>query len=169
MNPPRQLALIPVSGTGAPVDHHAITYRPDIDGLRAIAVLAVVFNHIGLRGFHGGFVGVDVFFVISGYLISGIIWKELDTNRFTLAAFYRRRILRILPAFYAMLAAVLVCGILWLLPNELDRLARSAVASEFFASNVFFYFGAGYFAPTAGQEPLLHTWSLAVEEQFYVF
>lgn len=150
-------------------DHHAIAYRADIDGVRAIAVLAVVFNHIGMRDFHGGFFGVDIFYVISGYLITGIIWKELGTGRFTLATFYRRRILRILPAFYATLALVLVAFIVRLLPSELERLASSAVASELLASNVFFYFGAGYFAPTAGQEPLLHTWSLAVEEQFYVF
>ena len=149
--------------------HPGTAYRPDIDGLRAVAVMPVVLFHLGLRGFWGGFVGVDVFFVISGYLITGIIEKELREGRFSMAEFYRRRILRIFPALFVMMGIVAVCAGPLMLPLELIRFAKSALATTGFASNILYYTESGYFAPDAHTKPLLHTWSLAVEEQFYVF
>ncbi|MFQ6181352.1 acyltransferase family protein [Sinorhizobium meliloti] len=144
-------------------------YRKDIDGLRAIAVLPVVLYHAGIPGFSGGFVGVDIFFVISGFLITGILHKDLAEGRFSLATFYERRARRILPALFVVVATCLAAGVLLLLPDMLVGLARSALATMMFASNVWFWFSTSdYFAPSAGLEPLLHTWSLAVEEQFYI-
>ncbi|WP_457662762.1 acyltransferase family protein [Sinorhizobium medicae] len=144
-------------------------YRRDIDGLRAIAVLPVVLYHAGIPGFSGGFVGVDIFFVISGFLITGILHKELAEGRFSLVRFYERRARRILPALFVVLATCLVAGVLLLLPDMLVGLARSALATMLFASNIWFWFSTSdYFAPSADLEPLLHTWSLAVEEQFYI-
>jgi peptidoglycan/LPS O-acetylase OafA/YrhL len=147
--------------------HHA-RYRADIDGLRMIAILPVVLNHLGLRGAWGGFVGVDIFFVISGFLITGNIVGEVRAGRYSIAQFYRRRVLRIFPALFAMLAVVsLVCCVV-MLPTELMRYARSLGAATLFGSNVLFYSEAGYFEPAARLKPLLHTWSLAIEEQFYI-
>lgn len=145
-----------------------IKYRPDIDGLRAIAVLAVVFYHYGIGAMHGGFVGVDVFFVISGYLITGIIHKEIEQGKFTFAAFYERRIRRIFPALFVVLAATLAVGCWLLLPSDLLRLGNAALATLVFGSNVLFWRQSGYFDTSAEYNPLLHTWSLAVEEQFYI-
>ncbi|MBN8264163.1 MAG: acyltransferase [Xanthomonadales bacterium] len=146
----------------------AAAYRPDIDGLRAIAVLAVVLYHFGLGGLGGGFVGVDVFFVISGYLITGIVQAEIVQGRFTLARFYERRARRIFPALFAMLASVLVAGWFLLLPSDLARLGQATVATVLFASNLLFARQAGYFDESSDFNPLLHTWSLGVEEQFYL-
>lgn len=144
------------------------TYRPDIDGLRTVAVLPVVFFHAGVPGFFGGFVGVDVFFVISGYLITGIVWRELEAGSFSIPAFYRRRVLRIFPALFAMLAVVAAVAYATFLPSQLLSFARSVVSTALFYSNVEFYLQAGYFGPAGHDLPLLHTWSLAVEEQFYI-
>ena len=146
----------------------AIKYRPDIDGLRAIAVLSVVLYHYGIGGLQGGFIGVDVFFVISGYLITGIIHKEMQQGRFTLAGFYERRARRIFPALFAMLLATLVAGWWLLLPSDLANLGQSSVATILFVSNGLYYARSGYFDPASDFNPLLHTWSLGVEEQFYL-
>ena len=143
-------------------------YRAEIDGLRALAVLPVIFFHAGFEPFNGGFVGVDVFFVISGYLITSLILEELKTNRFSLASFYDRRARRILPA----LIFVVICSIpvAWfiLLPENLNEFFYSVTAVGAFSSNILFWFQSGYFDTMAELKPLLHTWSLAVEEQFYI-
>jgi peptidoglycan/LPS O-acetylase OafA/YrhL len=145
-----------------------MTYRPDIDGLRAIAVLAVVLCHAGL-GFSGGFVGVDVFFVISGYLITRLMLKEIDAGTFSLVDFWERRIRRILPALAVVVGSSFVAGWFLLVPTEYHAFARSVVNLTLLQANVFFSHEVGYFAPAAEEKPLLHTWSLAVEEQFYLF
>jgi len=152
--------------------HHAAlqSYRPDIDGLRALAVLAVVLNHLSSGLVSGGFIGVDVFFVISGYLITGIISREIDEGRFTFARFYERRARRIFPALFAMLATTLTASYFLLLPSDYVRAFQGALATVFFASNLMLWKQqAGYFEATDTKlDPMLHTWSLAVEEQFYV-
>ncbi len=144
-------------------------YRQDIDGLRAVAVLPIVLFHAGVSRLSGGFIGVDIFFVISGYLITLIVVGEMEQGRFSLATFYRRRVVRIFPALFAMLAGVLAIGCAMMLPLELMELGRSAGATVGFVSNVYFFLEADYFAPAAETIPLLHTWSLGVEEQFYIF
>jgi peptidoglycan/LPS O-acetylase OafA/YrhL len=145
-----------------------IKYQPEVDGLRAIAVLPVVMFHAGVNGFGGGFVGVDVFFVISGYLITSIIVKDLAEDRFSLANFYERRIRRIIPALMLVVFAALVAGIVLFLPSQLRGLSLSALNTATFTSNIWFWYQTGYFTGSSPLEPLLHTWSLAVEEQFYV-
>lgn len=143
---------------------HPIRYRPDIDGLRAIAVLAVVLFHAELVSFPAGFMGVDVFFVISGYLITGILLQDTSIIRF-----YQRRARRILPALFVMLAAVLAVGMAMFLPHDLATAARTSAATLLFSSNIAFWRMANYFAHETQVWPLLHTWSLGVEEQFYIF
>lgn len=146
------------------------SHRKEIDGLRAIAVLAVVFYHFGLPGVGGGFVGVDVFFVISGFLIGGILWREkVATGRLALGQFYVRRIKRLAPAYVAMSLAVLVIGWLLLLPNDYRETAKGVIAATVYLSNVLFFRQSGYFDSAAEDKVLLHTWSLSVEEQFYLF
>ncbi|MET0241566.1 MAG: acyltransferase family protein [Sphingobium sp.] len=145
-----------------------IAYRGDIDGLRALAVVPVVLYHAGVRGFSGGFVGVDIFFVISGYLITGILMREQALGRLSIAEFYRRRILRIFPALGAMAIAATIGATLFLLPGEWERYARSLAGTALFGSNIVFYLATDYFNIGALSEPLLHTWSLAVEEQWYL-
>ena len=147
----------------------AIKYRPEIDGLRAVAVVPIVLFHAGISQISGGFVGVDIFFVISGFLITSIILREIDEDRFTISGFYRRRAVRILPALLAMLTFALLAGAFILLPFEIEQLGSSAIASALFASNLWFWRNTDYFAGAAEQEILLHTWSLGVEEQFYIF
>jgi peptidoglycan/LPS O-acetylase OafA/YrhL len=146
-----------------------LPYQPQIDGLRAIAVAAVVLYHFSMPGLGGGFTGVDVFFVISGYLIGGLLWTEVQqTGRIALGRFYMRRVRRLAPAFFAMLAAT--CAVSWfvLLPFEFRELGKQAIAATVWLSNVLFYQGTGYFDPGTGAKVLLHTWSLSVEEQFYL-
>lgn len=148
--------------------HSAIKYQPFLDGLRAVAVLSVLANHLNVRGVRGGFVGVDVFFVISGYLISTIILTEVTDGRFSLAAFYERRIRRIFPALFTMLLVFTALAWVFLLPNELVSYSRSLIAALLSGSNLYFYQRTGYFNQPQSF-PLLHTWSLGVEEQFYIF
>ncbi|MEI6720978.1 MAG: acyltransferase family protein [Betaproteobacteria bacterium] len=145
-----------------------MNYRPEIDGLRAIAVLPVIFFHAGLQPFRGGFVGVDVFFVISGYLIASIVLAERSTGHFSLVNFYERRARRILPALFFVMLACLPFAWLWLLPADFSSFSQSLVAVAGFFSNVLFWKTSGYFEAAAELKPLLHTWSLAVEEQFYL-
>jgi len=145
-----------------------IVYRPDIDGLRAVAILPVILFHAGFDVVRGGFVGVDVFFVISGYLITALIFKEREVGVFSLVQFYERRARRILPALFFVIFCCLPLGWFWLLPNDLHLLADSMIAVVLFVSNVHFYKETGYFAPDAELQPLLHTWSLSIEEQFYL-
>ncbi|HEV3500623.1 MAG TPA: acyltransferase family protein [Bradyrhizobium sp.] len=143
-------------------------YREDIDWLRAIAVLAVVAFHFEAPAVFGGFVGVDIFFVISGYLITGIIQSEVKSGRFSFAQFYERRVRRLLPALYAMVALTAIPSFHYLLTSERSEFFRSVAAVVTFTSNFFFWFQTGYFDHAAVEKPLLHTWSLAVEEQFYL-
>lgn len=145
-----------------------LAYRADIDGLRAIAVLDVLFFHLKVLKVWGGFIGVDVFFVISGFLISSVILREIGESRFSLSSFYQRRIRRILPVSVAMMLAAAVAGYFFLLPPELVSFGGSLLAAVLSASNVFFWLHSGYFDVSAADQPLLHTWSLAVEEQFYI-
>ncbi|MDB4434978.1 acyltransferase [Akkermansiaceae bacterium] len=142
-------------------------YRPEIDGLRAISVIGVVLFHLEL-GFPGGFVGVDVFFVISGYLITGILLRQLGEDRFSLMEFWARRVRRIVPAAMVMVVGALLIGAFLQTPERYASLARSAMAHVLMASNCYFTRDQGYFAEKSDHEPLLHTWSLSVEEQFYL-
>ena len=144
-------------------------YRPEIDGLRAIAVLAVIFNHAGVAWVPGGFLGVDIFFVISGFLITSIILHEKSRDNFSIQSFYERRARRILPALFTMIALVTPFAWAWMVPYQFSEYAESIVASILFVSNIFFWRSSGYFDPSAEEKPLLHTWSLAVEEQYYIF
>ena len=143
-------------------------YREDIDWLRAIAVLSVVAFHFEAPAVFGGFVGVDIFFVISGYLITGIIQSELQSGTFSFLRFYERRVRRLLPALYAMVALTAIPSFHYLLTSERLEFFRSVAAVVTFTSNFFFWFQTGYFDHAAVEKPLLHTWSLAVEEQFYL-
>ncbi|MGE8188084.1 acyltransferase family protein [Pseudomonas sp. NPDC086278] len=145
-----------------------LAYRRDIDGLRAIAVIAVVLFHFGVPGFTGGFVGVDIFFVISGYLITSIIWNQRQAGRFSFADFWARRARRILPALFVMIIAVLAVGWFLLAPKDYEELGRSVRYQVMFVSNILFMRQDGYFDVASDLKPLLHTWSLAVEEQFYI-
>ncbi|MDB4979356.1 MAG: hypothetical protein JWM82_108 [Myxococcales bacterium] len=147
--------------------HNALNYRPDVDGLRAVAVLLVLLYHLGIP-VRGGFVGVDVFFVISGFLIGSIILNDLALDRFTFAGFYERRIRRIFPALVVLLAAASVLAYRYLMPAELGDFAKSLLSANLSASNFYFWQQSGYFDAAANSKPLLHTWSLAVEEQFYI-
>lgn len=143
-------------------------YRRDIDGLRAIAVLPVILFHGGFSAFGGGFLGVDVFFVISGYLIAGILLRDLAAGRFSILGFYERRARRILPALFVVLLASLALALAWMPPLAFRDFGQSLVATGLFASNVLFWLEAGYFDGAAEAKPLLHSWSLAVEEQYYL-
>jgi peptidoglycan/LPS O-acetylase OafA/YrhL len=143
-------------------------YRPDIDGLRAIAVGSVVAFHTFPNFFKGGYVGVDIFFVISGYLISGIIVDAVERDRFSYLDFYIRRIRRIFPALVIVIAATLVVGWYVLLPDEFERLGKHLAAGAGFATNLVLWSEAGYFDVSSDTKPLLHLWSLAIEEQFYI-
>lgn len=146
-----------------------LNYRPEIDGLRAIAVLVVICFHAKFQAFTGGFVGVDIFFVISGYLITSIIYQDIQENRFSIVNFYERRARRILPAFFLIASLTIPFSLIWLIPSELADYAQSLIAANLFSSNILFWIESGYFSSAADLKPLLHTWSLSIEEQYYVF
>jgi peptidoglycan/LPS O-acetylase OafA/YrhL len=152
-----------------PMSSSSSRYRPDIDGLRAIAVMLVVNFHAFPEAMPGGFIGVDIFFVISGFLITGIIVRELDQQRFSLLAFYNRRIRRIFPALIVVLCATLVLGWMWMLPAAYAQLSADVAASAAFLSNFALLWQSGYFDVESAKKPLLHLWSLGIEEQFYLF
>lgn len=143
-------------------------YRPEIDGLRALAVVPVLLFHAGFGLVSGGFAGVDVFFVISGYLITAIIHREISDGNFSIVRFYERRARRLAPALLLVCAVSIPFALMWMLPEELNSFGKSLYSVNLFASNFFFWDQAGYFAPSTALLPLLHTWSLAVEEQFYL-
>ena len=143
-------------------------YRSEIDGLRALAVVPVILFHAGFKAFSGGFVGVDVFFVISGYLITTILLNDLEARKFSIVHFYERRARRILPALFLVMFACLPFAGFWLLPQELKSFSQSLVAVSVFASNILFWRTSGYFDTATELKPLIHTWSLSVEEQYYV-
>ncbi len=143
-------------------------YRPEIDGLRALAVLPVILFHANMPGFSGGYVGVDVFFVISGYLITTIILEDHEAGGFSISKFYERRSRRLLPALFVVMAACLIPAWVWLLPSDFEAFAHSLAFVSLFASNFYFADNTGYFDAPTDELPLLHTWSLAVEEQFYI-
>ena len=144
-------------------------YRPEIDGLRALAVVPVIFFHAGLPWLSGGFVGVDIFFVISGYLITTIILGDLNAGTFSFKNFYERRARRILPALVLVMTVCIPVAWVLLAPLDMRSFAQSLVATSLFASNILFFKTSGYFESAAETKPLLHTWSLAVEEQYYLF
>jgi len=151
----------------SPAPHPA--YRPDIDGLRGVAVLLVVLFHARIS-FRGGFVGADVFFVISGYLITMLMMKDFTAGIFSLVDFWERRVRRIFPALAVVTFFTLVVGCVALFPEALKKLGASFSAQVMLSSNLYFWSdSSGYFAGPAEEQPLLHTWSLAVEEQFYLF
>ena len=143
-------------------------YRAEIDGLRALAVLPVILFHAGFEWFSGGFVGVDAFFVISGYLITTILIEDIENKRFSIVNFYERRARRILPALFFVMLACIPFAWMWMIPIQMKDFSQSFVAVSLFASNILFWRESGYFDLAAEEKPLLHTWSLAVEEQYYV-
>lgn len=159
----------PTFSAGSGGQHNqGLRYRPEIDGLRALAVISVILFHAGFQLFSGGFIGVDMFFVISGYLITAIILAELEGGGFSLLNFYERRARRILPALFVVVAVCLPVAWLWLMPSDVEEFSKSAMAVLVFASNIFFWHQNDYFGATTELKPLLHTWSLGIEEQFYV-
>jgi peptidoglycan/LPS O-acetylase OafA/YrhL len=145
-----------------------LEYRREIDGLRAVAVVPVILFHAGITGFAGGYVGVDVFFVISGFLITTLLIGDLGARRFSIGDFYARRARRILPALVTVIVACLPFAWLWLPPNRFESFSQSIATVGLFVSNFHFAAQEGYFAAAAEEQPLLHTWSLAVEEQYYL-
>lgn len=149
-------------------DSHATNYRADLDGLRALAVLAVVFYHLSGKLLPGGYLGVDIFFVLSGYLITNIIWRECLNRDFSIRRFYERRVRRIMPALLVLLLVVSACASGLLLPVDLMGYAKSVFATLGFIANMYFWRDTNYFAQIADEKPLLHVWSLGVEEQFYI-
>ena len=149
-------------------DSHQTNYRADLDGLRAVAVLSVIAFHLSSKILPGGYLGVDIFFVLSGYLITNVIWREALNKQFSIARFYERRIRRILPALLSLLIVVSALAILLLLPIDLKGYAHSVLASLSFVANIYFWRDTNYFAQIAQNKPLLHVWSLGVEEQFYI-
>lgn len=150
------------------IQHFSQRYRPDIDGLRAIAVLAVILCHAGFSGFPGGFIGVDVFFTISGFVVGTSVLGDLSRGTFSLADFYARRAKRLAPALYVTLAAIFIFSILFSFPEDSFHLAKNMLAVATMTSNIFLSKQTGYFDAAADDQPLLHTWSLSVEEQFYL-
>ena len=145
-----------------------IKYRGEIDGLRALAVFPVVFFHAGFNLFNGGFVGVDIFFVISGYLITSIILRELEDNTFSLTHFYERRARRILPALFLVIFVTSLLSFVFLTRSELGSYFKSVNATLLLYSNFYFWKTVPYFQSESDLEPLLHTWSISIEEQFYI-
>lgn len=148
--------------------HDTIPYRFDIDGLRAVSILGVILFHAFPNLLPGGFIGVDVFFVISGFLISSILFKSLHSNEFSLLHFYQKRILRIFPALFTILVSVYVCGWFLLYAKEFQQLGKHIAAGAGFVQNLALLQEAGYFDTASESKPLMHLWSLAIEEQFYI-
>ncbi|MFZ4541316.1 MAG: acyltransferase family protein [Rickettsiales bacterium] len=144
-------------------------YRADIDGLRALAILPVLLFHVGATAFSGGYVGVDIFFVISGYIIARVLLDDLAAGRFSILTFYERRIRRIFPALLFVMVLTWLVAYVLLLPSDFVDYSKSLVGASAFISNVYFWKFSGYFENSALLRPLLHTWSLSVEEQFYIF
>ena len=145
-----------------------LKYRREIDGLRAIAVVPVILFHAGLTSVRGGYVGVDIFFVISGFLITSLIVDALGKGNFSIVQFYERRIRRIMPALLVMMFASAACALILLPPAEIIDFAKLMIAVSFFGSNIYLYTTTNYFSVAADQNPLIHTWSLGVEEQYYL-
>jgi peptidoglycan/LPS O-acetylase OafA/YrhL len=145
-----------------------IAYRPEIDGLRAVAVMPVVAYHAGFPGFQGGYIGVDIFFVISGYLITSLIIDDIISGKFSFRHFYERRARRILPALFLITIASIPFSLALMLPDEFESYSRSVVSVALFGSNFHFWLESGYFDTAIEMKPLVHTWSLAVEEQYYL-
>jgi peptidoglycan/LPS O-acetylase OafA/YrhL len=145
-----------------------MTYRKEIDGLRALAIIPVILFHAGFETFSGGFIGVDVFFVISGYLITSIILHDQNRDRFSLIRFYERRARRILPALFLVMAVTFIPAYRWMLPDELKNFGQSLLATTLFSNNILLALTTDYWALASEFKPLLHTWSLGVEEQYYV-
>lgn len=145
-----------------------LPYRPEIDGLRSIAVVPVILFHAGFDIFSGGFIGVDIFFVISGYLITLIICRHIDDGKFSIAEFYSRRARRILPALFTVVIASIPFAWFLMLPSDFKNYSQSIAAVGIFSSNFLFWLESGYFDRAAELKPFLHTWSLAVEEQYYL-
>ncbi len=143
-------------------------YRPDCDGIRLLTIVSVVLYHAGVPYLAGGFTGVDVFFVLSGYLIGGHIFTDLLNGNFSFLQFYRRRAKRILPAFFLVLFATVIAGLILLSPYDLDEMVKSGFAASLSASNIYFWRYTDYFASNSDLNPLLMTWSLGVEGQFYI-
>jgi peptidoglycan/LPS O-acetylase OafA/YrhL len=156
------------AGKNTPSSAHGIAYRPEIDGLRALAVLPVLFFHAGYNLFSGGYVGVDIFFVISGYLITAIIYKDLAAGQFSIAKFYERRARRILPALFVVIACTLPFAWFLMMPAQIEDFAKSILGVIAFCSNIYFWITLDYFDDSAEFKPMLHTWSLGVEEQYYI-
>ena len=144
-------------------------YKPQIDGLRALAVLPVILFHAGFDTFEGGFVGVDIFFVISGYLITKLILEDINKKKFNLNNFYLRRARRLLPALFVVILITIPFSVVLMSNDQLIFYSKQIFSVIFFISNLFFWKNSGYFDPESDLQPLLHTWSLAVEEQFYIF
>lgn len=151
-----------------PEDERSVKYRREVDGLRALALIPVILFHAGFQVFRGGFVGVDIFFVISGYLITSIILEDLQRHQFSIVKFYERRARRILPALFTVMAASSIFAYLWMLPDELKNFGESVVATTLFSNNLLLAFTSSYWSLASEFKPLLHTWSLGVEEQFYL-
>jgi len=143
-------------------------YRREIDGLRALAVIPVILFHAGFKAFSGGFIGVDVFFVISGYLITSIILHDLHRDKFSVVRFYERRARRILPALFLVMAATCIFAYAWMLPDELKNFGQSILATTLFSNNILLALTANYWSLSSEFKPFLHTWSLGVEEQYYL-
>jgi peptidoglycan/LPS O-acetylase OafA/YrhL len=161
---------IPSSQLSSPATEPYLTrrYRGDIDGLRAIAVLAVVLFHAEFNVFSGGYIGVDIFFVVSGFLITSILIEQITTETFTFISFYQRRIRRLLPALLFTLSLTIIFALILFTPAHLERVGKSAIFAIISISNFLFWSESGYFDAESALKPLLHTWSLSVEEQFYL-
>ena len=163
------MKLIPETDAAVGTAIPALKYRADVDGMRAIAVMLVLVFHFSLfTGARAGFLGVDVFFVISGFLITTILKRQLDAGNFSLGAFYVNRIRRLAPALFAVLLMVSCAGVWWLFPNELIELSKQIAVSQLYIANIYYWRNINYFGLGVHDIFLLHTWSLAVEEQFYL-
>jgi peptidoglycan/LPS O-acetylase OafA/YrhL len=162
------VVTLPLTKAARPLIHEGRFYRPDIDGLRALAIISVVAFHARLSFFGGGFVGVDIFFVISGYLIGALVYRDVRESRFSIGHFYERRVKRILPALLTVLVVCNLIAFLLLSPLELRRYCEESFSAVFSVSNIYYWLRSNYFSPATAYKPLLMTWSLGIEEQFYL-